>query len=64
MSEWWKSKKEVLRRKKRDDGRFYIVDFMIELLIYIPELLFLPIRLIILLGRAIPKVIIHIFDLV
>ena len=64
MKEWWKSKKEVLRRKKRNEERFYLLDFMIELLIYIPELLFLPIRLIILLGRVLSKVIIHIFDLV
>ncbi|QHS21824.1 hypothetical protein GWK91_02180 [Virgibacillus sp. MSP4-1] len=56
MRNWWTSRKEVMRkRKKNDDHR--LRDYVFDFLSWIPELIVLPIRFIIWIVRGIGKLI-------
>lgn len=51
MKEWWKRKKEKTR-KQRQDGRYTFVDFIMDVLFWIPEVIILPFRILFWIGRG------------
>lgn len=52
-------KRSEKRRKKKRDGSYTFVDFVFDVLFYIPELIFLPFRLVFYLFRFLAR---SIFD--
>ncbi|MBB4826168.1 hypothetical protein HNO89_003405 [Sporosarcina luteola] len=54
----------MMRRKKEkreNNERYRFVDFLMDLLFFVPELLFLPIRLLVWLARPIIRLVSDIF---
>ena len=63
MKEWWSRKKERGKREKKRrnlEGNSFI-DFILEVLFWIPELIILPFRLIFWLIRGLGRLISDIF---
>ena len=64
MKEWWQRKKNKSRKAKKSNGDYTLFDFIFDVLFWIPELIFLPFRLIFWLLRGIGRFIWDIFDVV
>jgi hypothetical protein len=64
MKKWWNRKKKKMRKSKKNNGNYTFLDFIFDVLFWIPELIFLPFRLIFWLLRGIGKFIGGIFDFV
>ncbi|WP_246943628.1 hypothetical protein [Bacillus pinisoli] len=65
MKTWWHEKKEK-RRKRRSEknpGQYTFGDFMADLLLWVPELLLFPFRILFWLVRGLGRVIGNFFDL-
>ncbi|WLR57450.1 hypothetical protein LC048_11685 [Mesobacillus subterraneus] len=54
-------KRTERRRKKKQEGSYTFWDFVFDLLFYIPELIFLPFRLVFYLFRFLAKSIFDVF---
>jgi hypothetical protein len=64
MKKWRKRMKEK-RQRKRDSGEHYsAVDGLLELLFWIPEVLFFPFRLVFWLFRGLGKMIGDVWDFI
>lgn len=63
MKEWWHRKKERMRKNQKTDGMYTFGDFILDVLLWIPELIILPFRLGFWLLRGIGRLIGHIFDI-
>lgn len=61
MKEWWRKKKAATRRNKKNNDRYTVVDFIFDLLAWVPELLFLPFRILFWMVRGLIR---FVFDLV
>lgn len=59
MNEWWKSKKEKLKKRRKKDHDF--IDFILDVLFAIPELIILPFRVVFWLIRGMGRWIADIF---
>jgi hypothetical protein len=59
MKEWWLRKKEKLRKRKKKENE--VLDFILEVLFWLPELLILPFRLIFWLIRGLGSLITEVF---
>lgn len=44
MKEWWDKKKSRTRKSKKS-GKYNALDFLLDAIIWIPELIFFPLRL-------------------
>gem|GEM_PF-1228980 len=64
IKKWWQSKKNQTRQSKKSDKNYTFLDFIFDVLFCIPELIFLPFRLIFWLLRGIRKFIGGVFDFV
>lgn len=64
MKKWWQRKKNKTRKSKKSDKNYTFLDFILDVLSCIPELIFLPFRLIFLLLRGIGRFIGGVFDFV
>lgn len=64
MNEWWHRKKRKTRKSKKSNGDYTFLDFIFDVLFWIPELIFLPFRLIFWLLRGIGRLIGDVFDFV
>jgi hypothetical protein len=53
----WRERMRQKRKNKNHGERYSIVDLMLELLIWIPEVLFFPFRILFWLMRGIGKII-------
>ncbi|HHY73389.1 MAG TPA: hypothetical protein GX497_09200 [Bacillus bacterium] len=63
MKEWWNKKKEKMRKSKKKKGQYTFIDFILDVLFWIPEVLLLPFRMIFWLIRGIGRLIGNIFDI-
>lgn len=62
MSERWETKKEIRKNRRKYSDRYTFGDFMFEVFFWIPELLFLPFRMIFWLVRGAGRLIWNLFD--
>ncbi|RKL68818.1 hypothetical protein CR203_01875 [Salipaludibacillus neizhouensis] len=62
MKEWWNRKKIKTRRKKNNE-KYSILDFIVDFLFWLPELVLLPFRLIIWLIRGVGRGLRNVFDI-
>lgn len=62
MSERWETKKEIRRNRKNYSDRYTFGDFVFDIFFWIPELLFLPFRMVFWFVRGIGRVIWNLFD--
>ncbi|WP_456276288.1 hypothetical protein [Bacillus sp. AK128] len=66
MKNWWNKKKEARRRRRghKDPREYTAGDFVLDTLLWVPELLFLPFRIIFWIVRGLGRLIGNIFDIV
>ncbi|SHG82537.1 hypothetical protein [Ornithinibacillus halophilus] len=64
MKEWWERKKRNSRKRKKESGSYTFWDFLVDALFWVPELLFLPLRIIFWLVRGFGRMIGELFDIV
>ncbi|WP_147299263.1 hypothetical protein [Halobacillus trueperi] len=57
MRQWLKSKREVLKRSRQNADKSSIFDFLFELLLWLPELIIFPIRMVVWLLKGIARLI-------
>ena len=62
MIERWETKKENRNNRRNNSDRYTFGDVVFDILFWIPELLFLPFRMIFWLGRGVGRVIWNFFD--
>ena len=62
MSERWEKKKEARRERRRYSDRYTFGDFIFDVFFWIPELLFIPFRMLFWLVRGLGRVIGDLFD--
>ncbi len=55
MKEWWQGRKNKKRSVKRRNDQYSLFDLILDVLGWIPELLFLPFRIIYWLFRGIGR---------
>ena len=63
MRDWWNRKRAKMRKNKKNNGFYSFWDFILDVLLWIPELILLPFRLVFWLLRGIIRLIVHIFDI-
>ncbi|WP_164670803.1 hypothetical protein [Virgibacillus doumboii] len=64
MKEWWKSKQEAMRRRKRGHGGYTFKDFFTDVLLWLPELIVFPFRIIFWMIRGLGRLLRDVFDFV
>ncbi|MGR9049487.1 hypothetical protein ACQ4XT_12760 [Halobacillus faecis] len=57
MSQWLKSKKQVLKRRRQESEKFNVLEVLFELLLWLPELILFPIRVAIWLLKGLGRLI-------
>lgn len=62
MKTWWKQRKAKTRKSRKQSEHYTFWDFFIDTLMWIPELIVLPFRIIFWLVRGAGKIIGDIFD--
>ncbi|MFJ7827410.1 hypothetical protein [Psychrobacillus sp. NPDC096623] len=62
MSERWEKKKEIRKNKRKGNDQYTFGDFVFEVFFWVPEILFLPFRMLFWLVRGIGRVIGSLFD--
>ncbi|MYL72318.1 hypothetical protein GLW00_15845 [Halobacillus litoralis] len=63
MRQWLKSKQEVLKQRRQNTERSSVFDVLFELVLWLPELIIFPIRMVIWLIKGIGRLIGLISDL-
>lgn len=53
MKEWWKRKKAKSRKARKDDAYYTKWDLLVDILVWVPEIILLPLRLLFWLLRAV-----------
>ena len=61
MKEWWSRKKEKRKKRRRNKEGNSFIDFILEVLFWIPELIILPFRLVFWLIRGLGRLISDVF---
>ncbi|MGM8216611.1 hypothetical protein ACLIA0_13715 [Bacillaceae bacterium W0354] len=59
MKEWWKRKKAKTRKSKKGNDKYTFWDFMLDVLLWLPELFLLPFRIIFWILRGLTR---NVFD--
>ncbi|MEK5233381.1 hypothetical protein MHB42_16875 [Lysinibacillus sp. FSL K6-0232] len=62
MKEWWQRRKNKTRKSKKNASDSTFFDFVFDVLFWLPELIFLPFRIIFWLLRALGRSLCSIFD--
>ncbi|WP_406944345.1 hypothetical protein ACJA3J_13535 [Halobacillus sp. SY10] len=57
MRQWLKSKREALKRRRQNADKSSIFDFLFELLLWLPELIIFPIRMVVWLLKGLGRLI-------
>ncbi|WP_208590794.1 hypothetical protein [Gracilibacillus suaedae] len=52
MKEWWHKKKAKMRKNQKNNGEYTFWDFLFDVLVWLPELILLPFRIIFWLIRG------------
>ncbi|EFI69337.1 hypothetical protein BFZC1_06158 [Lysinibacillus fusiformis ZC1] len=55
MKKWLQERKNTRRREKRRNDQYSLIDLFLDVLVWIPELLFLPFRIIYWLLRGVGR---------
>lgn len=55
MKDWWIKKKGKTRKSKKRDDQYTLADFIFDVLLWIPELVFLPFRILFWLVRGLSR---------
>ncbi|MEC2076377.1 hypothetical protein [Metabacillus fastidiosus] len=55
MKESWQEKKEKRRKKRKNSDRYTFMDFLLDVVDWVPELIFLPFRILFWLVRGIGR---------
>jgi hypothetical protein len=63
MKKWWNEKKVAYRKRRKAHDTYTFLDFIFDLLFYIPELVLFPFRMIFWLVRGLGKMIDNVFDI-
>lgn len=63
MKKWWNKKKQKTRKYKKSKSDYNFWDMVVDVLIFIPELLFLPFRILFWIIRGFGRVLENIFDI-
>jgi hypothetical protein len=63
MKKWWNEKKGAHRKRKKGHDTYTFLDFIFDLLFYIPELILFPFRMIFWLVRGLGRMIENVFDI-
>ena len=63
MKKWWKRKNEKMRKNQKTNGIYTFGDFVLDVLLWIPELILFPFRLVFWFLRGIVRLIGHLFDI-
>ncbi|MFC3041484.1 hypothetical protein ACFOGI_14645 [Virgibacillus xinjiangensis] len=61
MRKWWRKKKGQMRKSKKDKGDYTFWDGVLDVLLWVPELILLPLRVIFWLLRGISRNIVDFF---
>ena len=61
MKEWWHRKKSKTRKAKKNDDHYTFGDFLLDVLLWVPELVIFPLRMIFWLFRGIGRLIMDVF---
>ncbi|KGR77917.1 hypothetical protein CD29_13595 [Ureibacillus manganicus DSM 26584] len=61
MREWWNKKKSKTRKNKKGNNHYTFFDFILDALFWLPELLFLPFRIVFWLLRGLGRLIWDLF---
>ncbi|MED4452157.1 hypothetical protein [Metabacillus fastidiosus] len=61
MKKWWNKEKDKMRKSRKDNDNYTFVDFILDVLFWIPELIILPFRLVFWLIRGVGRFIFDIF---
>lgn len=64
MKKWWYKKKNRTRKGKKSNSDYTFLDFVLDVLFMIPELFFLPFRLIFWLFRGVGRLFSNMFDFI
>lgn len=64
MKKWWFIRKNRTRKGKKRNSDYTFLDFVFDVLFMIPELVFLPFRLIFWLLRGIGRLFSNLFDFI
>ncbi|SET56596.1 hypothetical protein SAMN05216389_1158 [Oceanobacillus limi] len=64
MKKWWHRKKQSTRRRKKDNDRHTFIDFLADVLFWIPEVIIFPFRVLVFLIRGLGRWIGDLFDIV
>ncbi|RUL54056.1 hypothetical protein [Lysinibacillus antri] len=62
MKNWWNKKKNKTRKGKKSSSDYTVLDGFLDVLFMIPELIFLPFRLIFWLLRGVGRLFSNMFD--
>ncbi|WP_377559094.1 hypothetical protein [Ornithinibacillus salinisoli] len=52
MRDWWKKKNQRMRKNNRNHEKYSFLDFIVDVLIWVPEIILFPFRLIFWLLRG------------
>lgn len=63
MKNWWNKRKQKTRKHKKSKNDYNFWDMVVDVLLFIPELLFLPFRIIFWILRGFGRLIENIFDI-
>lgn len=63
MNDWWKKRKEKTRKHRKKKGEYTFIDFCIDVLLWIPEVLVLPFRMLFWVIRGAGRLIKELVDL-
>lgn len=64
MKEWWNRKKNKTRKGKKSNSEYTFLDGVIDVLFMLPELIFLPFRLMFWLFRGVGRLFSNLFDFI
>ncbi|MGP4072612.1 hypothetical protein ACTWQB_08675 [Piscibacillus sp. B03] len=59
MKDWWERKKKKSRKHKKGREQYTFLDFILDIILWLPEVILLPLRMIFWLFRGITR---NIFD--
>ncbi|WP_102029524.1 hypothetical protein [Salirhabdus sp. Marseille-P4669] len=62
MKDWWNRKRKRTRKYKKRDNHYTFGDFMLDVLLWIPELIVLPFRMVYWLLRGLGRMLAHVLD--
>jgi hypothetical protein len=63
LKEWWNRKKDNTKKSKESSDNYTFIDFIFDVLFWLPELVLLPFRIIFWLLRGTGRLVWSLFDI-